>query len=203
MTIQSFDQQIETYVAAGFHSAAGLDEAEFRSRLESLRAPFEAAEPTEFSPVIVLKRDFVTSRQLISGIDRDDGKPDTVIGEEALARYGERAGVELPPGDAYVLSGVSKEAETRNVAPADVLEQFAAGDRSPLTIEEGLAVWRQFPDVIAVNDGFSLAGSTRGDKRVPAIWISKKRPKLGWCFFGVPHSWLATASCLERIGAVN
>ena len=66
-----------------------------------------------------------------------------------------------------------------------------------------MAIWRMHPESIAVNDGISLAASTRGDRRVPAIWISKSRPKLGWCFAGTPHTWLGTASCIGRIGAVN
>ena len=194
MTDTEFDRQIGTYVAAGFGD-------DLPDRLEPLRSAFEIAEAGDVPPVVVLKRETIGSALMVADIDRDDGVAETFIYPEALDRYSLREGVELPKGEAYVISGVSKEPATRNVAPGDALERIAAAGRSPLTIEEGLAVWRQFPDVIAPNDGLSLAASTRGDKRVPAIWISKKRPKLGWCFFGVPHTWLATASLSSRIGA--
>ena len=196
MTDTEFARQVENYVAAGFAAAAGLGERAFRNRLAPLEQAFLSADDA----VIVLKRDFATPEKLVEAIDRDDGKPDTVIGAEALAAYGEREGVAIPEVPAYVIHGIDKQPDTRNVAPSEALDGIMAAGRSPLTIEEGLALWRHFPDVIAVNDGLSLAGSTRGDKRVPAIWISKKKPKLGWCFFGVPHTWLATASLAGRVG---
>nr|WP_157857446.1 DUF5701 family protein [Streptomyces yerevanensis] len=37
-----------------------------------------------------------------------------------------------------------------------------------------------------------------GDRRVPAIWISQKTPKLGWCWEGNPHTWLGMASAGDR-----
>ena len=194
MTDTEFDRQVATYVAAGF----GED---LPQRLEPLRSAFASAEAGDLPPVVVLKRETIGAERMVADIDRDDGVPETFITAEALTVYAEREGVSLPEGEAYVIAGVSKEPATRNVAPGEALKSIAEAGRSPLTIEEGLAVWRQFPDVIAVNNGLSLAASTRGDKRVPAIWISKKRPKLGWCFFGVPHTWLATASLSSRIGA--
>jgi hypothetical protein len=193
MTNTEFDRQIDNYVAAGF----GED---LRERLEPLRQAFDAAETGDVPPVIVLKREMIGAERMVADIDRTDGVPETFINPAALEQYAVREGVPLPEGEAYVISGMSKEPETRNVAPGEALESIMAAGRSPLTIEEGLAVWRQFPDVIAVNDGLSLAASTRGDKRVPAIWIAKKQPKLGWCFLGVPHTWLATASLSTRIG---
>jgi hypothetical protein len=51
------------------------------------------------------------------------------------------------------------------------------------------------------NKCFSLLASRCGDKRVPAIWISGKAPKLGWCWAGNPHSWLGSASAGARLAA--
>jgi hypothetical protein len=87
------------------------------------------------------------------------------------------------------------------VPPEDALPKIESKGRSPLTIEEGIAFVTQFPEAVAPNRGFSLAGSRAGDRRVMAFWISKKRPKLGWCWAGAPHTWLGTASCGERVGA--
>ncbi|MGW0174505.1 DUF5701 family protein [Rhodococcus sp. NPDC003322] len=33
-----------------------------------------------------------------------------------------------------------------------------------------------------------------------ALWISQRRPKLGWCWNGNPHSRLGSASAGRRIG---
>ena len=60
----------------------------------------------------------------------------------------------------------------------------------------------QQPEAIAPNWGFSMAGSRRGDQRVPAFWVSEGRPKLGWCWDRNPHTWLGTASAARGGGAL-
>ncbi|CAM5297405.1 putative protein OS=Streptomyces tendae OX=1932 GN=GUR47_27180 PE=4 SV=1 [Streptomyces tendae] len=74
----------------------------------------------------------------------------------------------------------------------------AGRGRTPLTIEEGVAVLTQVPEVLVKNKCFSLGGSRCGDRRVPALWISKRAPKLGWCWEGNPHTWLGMASAGAR-----
>jgi hypothetical protein len=37
------------------------------------------------------------------------------------------------------------------------------------------------------------------DQCVPTLWISEKRPKLGWCWDRNPHTWLGSASCCARV----
>ncbi len=84
--------------------------------------------------------------------------------------------------------------------PEDALRGIVAAGRSPLTDrDEGIALVLQQPEAIARNWGSSMAGSRRGDQRVPAFWISEDQPKLGWCWDRNPHTWLGTASCAERI----
>ncbi|GAA3754239.1 hypothetical protein GCM10022402_36140 [Salinactinospora qingdaonensis] len=73
-------------------------------------------------------------------------------------------------------------------------------DRTPLTIGEGIAFITHYPDSLRKNNCFSLVGSRCGDRRVPALWISKGAPKLGWCWAGNPHTWLGSASCAGRAG---
>lgn len=90
--------------------------------------------------------------------------------------------------------------ETLNVTPDDALQSIHAGRRSPLTIDEGIALITQHPEAVARNRGFSLLGSRCGDRRVTALWMSKGRPKLGWCWAGNPHTWLGSASCGSRLG---
>jgi Family of unknown function (DUF5701) len=86
------------------------------------------------------------------------------------------------------------------VTPDDALPRIAAAGRSPLTIEEGIAVLTHHPGILRSRNAFSLPGSRRGDKRVPALWTSKGRPRLGWCWAGNPHTWLGSASCGSRLG---
>lgn len=55
------------------------------------------------------------------------------------------------------------------------------------------------PHLLARNHCFLLAGSRRGDRRVPGLWISAQAPKLGWCWEGNPHDWLGVASTRSRL----
>ncbi|WP_407937642.1 DUF5701 family protein [Mycobacteroides franklinii] len=49
--------------------------------------------------------------------------------------------------------------------------------------------------------GRELEGGIDALTRVPAIWISDGRPKLGWCWDRNPHTWLGMASCRGRVVA--
>ena len=72
--------------------------------------------------------------------------------------------------------------------------------RSPLTLEEGLAVVTHHPGILREQTCFEMLGSRCGDKRVTGLWVSAKRPRLGWCWGGNPHTWLGMASCAGRLG---
>jgi Family of unknown function (DUF5701) len=113
--------------------------------------------------------------------------------------YAPIAEVDVPDAASYVLRDVDLGAEFFDISLDDALPRILARGRSPLTIEEGIAVLAQFPDVLTAQNAFSLLGSRRGDLRVPALWISDGRPRLGWCWAGAPHSWLGSASCGDRV----
>jgi len=118
-----------------------------------------------------------------------------------LDRFEAIEGLNLPDADSYELVDVDTGIDLRNVTPDDALPRILEAGRSPLTVEEGIALIAQHPEALGRNAGFSLLGSRCGDKRVPALWISKGAPKLGWCWAGNPHTWLGSASCAARLGA--
>jgi hypothetical protein len=122
----------------------------------------------------------------------------TTMEPDDLARFGPVDGVDIP-GGAYVLEGVETGAEYLNVTPDDALPRILAAGRSPLTIEEGLALLDHDPELLRTHNAFSLLASRCGDRRVPALWTSKGRPRLGWCWAGNPHTWLGSASCARRV----
>jgi Family of unknown function (DUF5701) len=124
----------------------------------------------------------------------------TTMEADDLARFGPVDGVEIPPGP-YVIEDVDTGGEYLNVTPDDALPRILAAGRSPLTIEEGLALLDCHPDVLQTHNAFSLPASRCGDRRVPALWTSKGRPRLGWCWAGNPHTWLGSASCTRRVPA--
>jgi hypothetical protein len=97
-----------------------------------------------------------------------------------------------------VIEDVDTGAATLGVRPDDALPQILAAGRTPLTLEEGLAVVLQHPEWLRERNCFELLGSRAGDKRVTGLWLSKGAPRLGWCWGGNPHTWLGMASAGAR-----
>lgn len=191
MVTQAFDGQVETLAALGLLA----DDAELRAALERAR-PVGVQERA----ALVVSRALVPVATLAARIERR-GEP-VVLGHlepGELERFQPIEAVELPDTSAYLAVGIDLGAELRDVRPEDALRQILASGRSPLTLDEGIALMLHQPEVIAPNWGFSLAGSRCGDQRVPALWVSKGRPKLGWCWDRNPHTWLGTASCAGRV----
>jgi hypothetical protein len=188
-----------------------MSEPDFRDRLEPLRAAAEQiageAASSRVPFALVVTRDLVSPYDAVpllhlSGSEKP-GRVDRNHGDGDLAGYHPIEGCE-PPGAAYLLVDVERGEEFCNVRPEDATQTIRGRGRTPLTIDEGIALVTQVPPVLEKNKCFMLAGSRRsaisGDRRVPALWISERAPKLGWCWDGNPHTWLGTASVRERIG---
>jgi hypothetical protein len=195
-----FDRQVENLVRKGYPRAARLTSGQFVQLLEPLRSQVREREPASRF-VIVVKSGLVGRDEAIRRVERRGESGFTVLEPADLERFRPIAEVDLPDGTAYVASGLDIGGDTLNVTPEMALDKIEAAGRSPLTIDEGIALVTHDPEALAKNAGFSLAGSRCGDRRVCALWISKGKPKLGWCWAGNPHTWLGTASCAGRAGA--
>jgi hypothetical protein len=207
----SFQQQVDRLVILAYPRLAGLSEPEFRERLEPLRSmaePIGGEDSAGTVPfVLVVTRDLVSPYDAVpllhlSGSTRP-GRVDRNHGEGDLDAYHPVESCE-PPGAAYLLVDVERGGEFCNVRPEDATRTIRSRGRTPLTIDEGIALVTQVPEALEKNKCFMLAGSRRsgipGDRRVPALWISERAPKLGWCWDGNPHTWLGTASTGQRLG---
>ncbi|SCE87796.1 hypothetical protein GA0070607_2686 [Micromonospora coriariae] len=207
-----FDRQLDRLTELGYPGLAGLSETAFRDLVAPLRAravegATGLAAPTDARVPFLL----VTTRDLVPVEPRLElttlvgkrkpGFLDRHYAEDDLPRFDPIKELEVPEGPAYLLFDVDRGEEFRNLPPAAALEGMTAQGRLPLTIDEGLAFITLHPAALASNRCFSLVGSRCGDKRVPALWISQGAPKLGWCWFGNPHTWLGSASARpERVG---
>jgi hypothetical protein len=186
-------------------------EPELRELVEPLRDRADSLageDSTSTVPVVlVVTREVVSPYDTVPLLHLDNGsKPGRVDrnhGEGDLDSYQPIDGCE-PPAAAYLLVGVERGEEFCNVRPEDATRTIRERGRTPLTIDEGIALVTQVPPVLEKNKCFMLAGSRRtalsGDRRVPALWISERAPKLGWCWDGNPHTWLGTASAGARLG---
>lgn len=208
------DRQAGVLLAAGAPARAGLDLDRFSAAVEALRPLLRGSARGEPSPsrvplVLVVaagtaEHDAAASEALVPALRlRGSALPgvlDRNHGPEGLAPYRPIDAVGPAPSRVYALLDVDRGEEFRDVRPRDALPVVLGRGRTPLTIGEGLATVLAHPALLERNRCFMLSGSRRGDRRVPALWISGRAPKLGWCWDGNPHSWLGVASTAARVG---
>ncbi|MFQ6171226.1 DUF5701 family protein [Oryzobacter sp. R7] len=203
------DEQVETLLALGYPALAGLTEQAFTDRLEPLRdaaarlPDLPADTPPGHTPlVLVVTRELVDPERTVPLLRLTGGRKEGILdrnhGEQGLAPYRAIEQVALPDPGAYLLLDVDRGEEFLGVRPEEALPVILGRRRTPLTIEEGIAAVTHVPALLERNRCFMLSGSRRGDRRVPALWISERAAKLGWCWDGNPHDWLGVASAAAR-----
>jgi Family of unknown function (DUF5701) len=194
-----FDRQIDALVATGLPEALDLAEGCFRASVEPLRDLLPPVPGDgDGLPFVVVVPDMPLV-PVLETVHTVGGAGFTTMTGDDLAGFRPLPELGVPAGP-YLLLDVDAGAETLDVPPSRVLPDLVAAGRSPLTVAEGLAVLVSDPGILRSRNCFSLAGSRAGDKRVPALWVSSRRPRLGWCYQGAPHTWLGTASCAGRRG---
>lgn len=204
--LAELDRQIDTLLRVGYPEAAGLVPDDLRALLAPLADQLPAlpdAEPDEPGRLpftVVLGRELVAPDIALPLAERAGRRGFTTMAGEDLARFRATEHAPLPAAPAYLLTDVDTGRNTLDRPPEDVLPGILAAGRTPLTVEEGIAVLTHHPDALAKNACFSLLGSRCGDRRVPALWLSGGAPRLGWCWAGAPHTWLGSASAAGRLG---
>lgn len=212
MLRKEFDRQVENLLQKGYPAAAGISVEEFLKHLTPLQKWVEEAivpatemdlEAGYLPFVIVVKSDLIDTEKAMSFVEREGKQGYTKLYPREPSDFKPIDSVRIPSGQAYLLVDIDRGKETINITPEDALKTIHKENRSPLTIDEGVAILTHYPDFLIKNNCFSLLASRYGgDKRVPAIWITQKRKaRLGWCWEGNPHTWLGSASCGSRIGS--
>ena len=199
--VADLERQVDTFLRKGHAELAGLGEEAFLNQVEPLVGRVEALPtgPDGGRIPFVLALAGIPPAEAISRVELRDKTGFTSMETDDLDRFTAIDSVG-PGGRVYLVTDVDPGSATRNVTPDDALEAIAADGRSPLTIDEGLAVVTHFPEVLAAKHYFSMLASRCGDRRVTAVWVSRGRPRLGWCWAGNPHTWLGSASCAARLG---
>lgn len=196
------DRQLAS-IQERYGDLAGVDHDRLMSSVERLRGllpDVTASEPDEENlPFVVVVRS--TLVPTVAAVERIEvrGKAGWTDMADELDGYRPIDGVEVPDADAYLLVDVSTGPETLNVTPADALPRIRSAGRTPLTIDEGVALLTQHPDVLTTRNAFQALASRADNKRIPSLWVSKGAPRLGWCWQGNPHSWLGAASAAQRL----
>lgn len=205
----TLDEQVSRLVDLDYHALVGLSAPEFRKQVEPLSS-FVPADSSGLDVgtgragcVLVVSCPAAPASRTLPRIVRG--------GISAVERLYPRdpgffrpiPGLGIPAGDAYLLLDIDRGDDTLGMVPTQAHAHLAARSRLPLTIEEGIALLTFYPDFLQPNRCFMMLGSRGGDKRVPALWLSGKQPKLGWCWEGNPHTWLGFISCTARTPGVR
>lgn len=201
--------QVQRLVALGYPKHLGMTVEAFEAALRPLQAHAPSTWPEvdiddgRVEVVLVVNTPRLPVRVTLPLVERN--------GQGAVERlYPKKSEdflpiptVPIPTGEAYLLLGVDRGNATLNAVPTDAARTLARAGRSPLTVEEGVSLLVQWPQFLQPNRCFMMLGSRCGDRRVPALWLSGKQPKLGWCWEGNPHTWLGFASCTTRSPGVQ
>jgi Family of unknown function (DUF5701) len=197
-----FDRQVETLVRLGYPQLMGMSQDAFVRHLTPL-ANMVTALPDGGGgrmPFILVPGEGLIPRVQAVGLTEMDSRAGfTSMEDDDLKRFTPVVGVDIPAGP-YLLLDVDTGPATLDVVPDEALAMITDAGRSPITIDEGLAIITQFPGILQTRNCFSTLASRCGDRRVPALWVSNGRPRLGWCWAAAPHSWLGSASCADRAG---
>jgi hypothetical protein len=197
------DRQLATLTAKGYPALAGLDDAAFAAHVDKLRPLLDdvrASDAAALPFLLVVRSGLVPT---VAAVERFEvqGRAGWTDMQDEIATYLPIGGVDVPDAPVYLLTEVSTGPETLGVTPRDALPAIRAAGRTPLTVDEGVALVTQLPSSLTELNAFQAVGSRAANKRVPSFWISKGAPRLGWCWEGNPHSWLGSASAAARLAA--
>lgn len=148
-----FHAQSERIIERNFHAVSGLSEKDFitnyisplkeiliktkvKARLEENRIPFIIVVP---STIVPLSYQLDSIREAIH-----DKKYDYIIKPE----WFENAKGVTTPKEPYLLLDVETGYAMQNISPKRCVEKFKAEGRSPLTLDEGLALVTHSPEVL-------------------------------------------------------
>jgi len=205
--LSEFDKQVEKFILLNYPNKLGISDSEFKSKVEPLKQKLNEDLVFDFDPengtlpfVIIINSDAIKAEEAMELVEKDGKKGIAKLKPHSSTDYSTIDSIQIPDSQAYLLMGIERGGEYINIRPEDALLDIQKRNRSPLAINEGIAIIIQYPEFLKKNNCFSLLASRMGNQTVPAIWInSEKRPNLGWCWDRNPHTWLGSASCIKRI----
>lgn len=198
---RELDRQLATLHTKGYPRLAGISRDELTEQVEALRPllpKVDVSDDAALPFVVVVRSGLVPT---VAAVERFDvkGRAGWTDMADEIDGYLPIDGVEVPDVPVYLLAGVSTGAETLGVRPVDALPMIRQGGRTPLTVDEGVALVTQLPTSLTELNAFQAVGSRADNKRIPSFWMSKGAPRLGWCWEGNPHTWLGAASAATRL----
>lgn len=208
-TVQDLlDKHAKTLIEQGIPKLLGLTDQEFVLQMEQLasllRPEHEAKQAGNIPLCIAFRPGSADLGLLMARVEARSAKGVVDMTPLTPEAFDVIDGLEIPGGQFYLLIDVDTGRDLLNISPANALIDIERRGRTPLTMEEGVALALQYPELFTDKKNYNciqMPGSRRaGDQRVPSIWFSWGEPRLGWCWDRNIHTWLGSASACLRLG---
>ncbi len=204
--LKEFDRQVETLTGKEYAEAAGVKPEEYRKMFEPLKerireiAQHEKEMKEGHIPfVIVIKNEVIGGEKAMPLIELEGKKGYTTMSADEIKNFKPIESVKIPNGKAYLAVDIETGKTTLGKTPDEATKIIKAEDRSPLTLDEGVALITHHPEIL--KDHYVWApGSRHGDDEVARLWLSGGKPRLDWNWANDSYAERGSASCGSRLG---
>jgi len=202
--LKEFERQVETITGKEYTEASGMKPDEYRKIFEPLKerireiASREKEKKEGHIPfVIVIKNDLIAPEKAMPLIELEDKKGYTTMSVDEIKGFKPIEGVKIPNGKAYLAIDIETGKTTLGKTPDEAIKKIKSEDRSPLTLEEGVALITHHPEIL--KDHYVWApGSRHGVDGVAVLWLNEGKPKLNWNWANNSNAKWGSASCGSR-----
>src|SRR5688500_3886973 len=136
-----FDRQVNNLLSKGYPSIF----SSLKNDLKGIKLKEPDLENGKLPFVIVVKNEVMTNEEMMEKVVRDGKIGITKLFPLKPTDFSTLASVKVPNKPAYLLIDIDRGRETLNVRPEDALKKITSQKRSPLTIDEGIAIITQYP----------------------------------------------------------
>ena len=204
--LKEFERQVETITGKEYAEAAGMKPAEYKKMFEPLKERIREIAQREKEMkeghipfVIVIKNDVIGGEKAMPLVELEDKKGYTNMSADEIKNFKPIEGVKIPNGKAYLAVDIETGKTSLGKTPDEAIKNIKSEDRSPLTLEEGVALITHHPEILKDHYVW-MPGSRHGDGRVASLWLSEGKPLLNWYWAYDSSAGWGSASCGSRVG---
>ncbi|MCC7160163.1 hypothetical protein IT399_00320 [Candidatus Nomurabacteria bacterium] len=196
-----FDLQVANLIRKGFVKKAKLNVEEFRNILKTLKEKLIELSLLEFPkgqiPFIIVPREKLLSlKEKIELIELQGRKGSTLLD---LSKFKTVEYLEIPETLAYLIVDVGISITTQEETADNAERQLKEDGRSPITIEEGVALALQYPRILEEHNVI-FAGSRYDTNQVADLWLHGNNPEFSLYSRNNSNPRWSLVSCGNRIG---
>ncbi|MCG2690815.1 DUF5701 family protein [Candidatus Parcubacteria bacterium] len=204
--LKEFERQVETLTGKEYAEAAVMKPDEYKKMFEPLKERIREIAQREKEMkeghipfVIIIKNEVIGGEKAMPLIELEGKKGYTTMSADEIKNFKPIKSVKIPNGKAYLAVDIETGKTTLGKTPDEAIKKIKKEDRSPLTLEEGVALITHHPEILK-DHYMNLCGSRHGDGGVADLWLDEGEPELEWDWANSSNAKWGSASCDSRIG---